>query len=272
MNSLRTASNTLTVLAIALLASIPLQGLCSDWSNTDLMYQYGKLDTPNFAGGGKSNTTIITLQHASGWAYGDNFFFVDYLDDDNDDNFNNRDFYGEAYFNFSLGKMFNSDLSYGPLKDIGLILGINAAADANVMKYLPGVRFSWDIPGFAFINSDFTAYIDDNQGLSNTSNNAPTEQDSYMIDVSWNYPFSIGDYSLSVGGHMEYIGRRQNEFGNEVKGWFLAQPQLRLDLGKQLLNRENTLFVGIKWQYWLNKLGEDNTDENALMAVVTWRL
>ena len=52
----------------------------------------------------------------------------------------------------------------GPIRDIAVIGGVNFGADANVFKYLPGVRASWKVPGFAFLNTDLTAYIDGNSG------------------------------------------------------------------------------------------------------------
>lgn len=260
------------IIVFTLCTCFAMPALSSEWSKTELMYQSGRLATPSFAGGGEHQTTVMTLQHASGWKYGDNFFFVDHLNDPNSDAFDDSDFYGEIYLNFSLSKILASNISAGPIKDVGFLLGINADADANVLKYLPGVRLSWDIPGFAFLNSDFTAYIDESDGVRAGTGNAPTEDDSFMIDVSFGYPFSIGDYDFSIEGHMEYIDSRQNEFGDTVSSWFLAQPQLRFDLGKAIANNPNTFFVGLKWQYWRNKLGDRSTDESVLMALVVWRL
>lgn len=45
-----------------------------DWSRTELHFQYGNLAVPTFAGGGDAEHFIYTLQHASGWQYGDNYF------------------------------------------------------------------------------------------------------------------------------------------------------------------------------------------------------
>jgi hypothetical protein len=159
------------------------------------------------------DTAIITLQHASGWAFGDVFFFVDFLDAQTNEkyDFNNKDAYGEAYFNFSSSKI--AGISYGDsiLRDIGVIGGVNFDADADVLKFLPGIRLSWNIPGFAFLNTDFTAYIDANEGVS--GGGAPKEDDSFMIDVNWAYPIEIGGQKFSIEGHAEYIDSRDNEFG-----------------------------------------------------------
>jgi len=260
------------LVSFLLLLTGPANSQASDWSTTELFYQNGRLSTPDFAGGGKHQTTVITLQHASGWSYGDNFFFIDHLNDSNEDSFSDNALYGELYMNFSLGKIFAHKFALGSVKDVGLVMGINTDSDANVMKYLPGLRLSWQLPGFAFLNTDFTAYMDDSDGVKAGTGNAPSEGDSFMIDISWAYPFSVGGYDFSIEGHMEYIDERQNQFGAEIKSWFLAQPQFRFDLGKALTGREKTLFVGVKWQYWQNKLGEGSTDENALMALVVWRL
>ena len=141
--------------------------------------------------------------------------------------------------------------------------------DANVKIYLPGVRFSWNIPGFAFLNTDFTAYIVDNPGVS--SGGAPDEDNSYMLDINWAYPFKIGPGKFSIEGHMEYVGERDNEFGQNVEAWILAQPQFRIDLGN-MFGKPDTFFGGIEYQWRMNKLGDKDTDENAVQALLVWRL
>ncbi len=81
----------------------------ADWSNTEIQFQYGKLNSP-FAGG-TANTSIVTLQHASGYSFGDVFFFVDFLDDPRADGFNDKDAYGEFYAYFSSAKVLVSSLA-----------------------------------------------------------------------------------------------------------------------------------------------------------------
>lgn len=259
-------------IVIIMLAMISMPGKTPafDWATTELQYQYGRLEAPGFAGGGSAGTHIITFQHASGWKFGDNFFFIDFLNDSTNNGFNDTDFYGELYLNFSPAKISGHPLAFGPIKDIGLLGGINFASDSNVIKFLPGIRFSWDFPGFAFLNTDITAYIDHSSGAS--SGGAPKEDNSFMVDVNWAYPFQIGSHSYSVEGHIEYIGKRNNEFGSEVSEWILGQPQFRYDLGNALFKNPNKLFVGIEWQFWINKLGDRNTDENTVQALIVWRL
>ncbi|MBS4096699.1 MAG: hypothetical protein KGZ83_07655 [Sulfuricella sp.] len=241
-----------------------------DWSVNELQYQRGNLKAPGFAaGGGQSMTDIVTVQHASGWSIGDLFFFVDFLNDTRKDGFNDHDYYGELYANFSLGKITGKPVGFGPVKDIGLIAGINKGGDAKVLKYLPGVRLSWDVPGFAFLNTDFTAYLDHSEGVANGG--APKENNSAMLDINWAYPFNVGNQSFSIEGHVEYIGSRTNEFGGPVAAWILAQPQFRWDLGKALSDKPNHLFVGVEYQYWRHKLGDRDTSESRPQVLVVWR-
>jgi hypothetical protein len=236
------------------------------FSRTELHYQRGTLDAPGFAGGGEATTDIFTLQHASAWEHVDLFFFIDRLDDELGDGFNDADTYGELYLGGGLLKLAGKDSGLGPLRDIGWVLGLNAAADAKVRKYLPGIRLYWNAPGFAFLNTDLTAYLDDSRGVGRGG--APRESDSFMFDVSWLYPFVIGEQSFSFTGHAEYIGSRRNQFGNNLSHWILAQPQLRWDAGKALFGVAGRFEVGVEYQLWRNKLGDPGSDESAAQLLV----
>lgn len=256
-----------SIIMFAIMAAGAEAARAADWSVTELQYQRGRLETPSFIRTGKSGTTSLTFQHASGWKYGDTFFFFDYITDNTKDGFNDDDIYGEIYLNFSLGKISGKKVGGGPLKDIGLLMGMNEDADANVRKWLPGLRFSWDVPGFAFFNTDLTAYMDASSGVA--SGGAPKEDNSFMIDFNWSYPVSS---RFGIEGHMEYIGSRTNEFGGDVDAWILAQPQFRYDLGAELFQAPEQLYLGVEWQFWLNKLGDGATDESALQTLLVWRL
>lgn len=236
--------------------------MAAEWSTSEIQFQYGKLD--NAFAPGSQYTAILTLQHASGWKYGDNFFFVDLIQPRD----NNFDAVAEIYANLSLGKITGKDLALGPIRDFGIIGGFNFAADADVRVWLPGFRLAWDIPGFAFANTDFMAYLTDNKGGEGS---APKEDNSWMVDFNFaTKQLPLGPTKWNIEGHVEYVAERDNDFG-VTKDWLLAQLQLRLDLGDLIGIGENTLFAGIEYQYWMNKLGGDK-DENAIQALLVWRL
>jgi nucleoside-specific outer membrane channel protein Tsx len=257
-----------TVIIVALVTILSAGNvLAADWSVTEVQLQVGDLDVA-YSGGETSETKILTYQHASGWKYGDNFFFADLFLDENDD----QNIYTEWYPTFSIGKIGGIESFGGPLKDIGVILGLNYDGDADVLKFLPGIRFALNVPGFAFLNTDFTAYID---AKNDNGDIASEEENSFMIDVSWALPFKLGSQSFSFEGHMEYIHERERTSGllagTTVESWFLAQPQLRWDIGEQLFKSANQLFIGVEYQYWMNKLGDADTDESALQGLLVWR-
>lgn len=235
--------------------------VCAD---TELHIQQAALVQPfGDQAGSKADTLIFTLQHSSNWAYGSNFFFVDTIRTRY-----NTDFYAEWYPSLSGAKAFDWQFS-GWIKDLRLVAGINAGADSNVMKYLPGVQISWDMPGFTFFNTMLTGYLDDNQGLA--SGGAPREGDSWMLDIAWRYPLSTSSQKFSIEGHAEFIQGRNTELANvRKKDWVLAQIQLRWDLGHALWNTPNQLFVGTEYQIWRNKLGT-SLNEDVAQILVVWR-
>ena len=144
-----------------------------------------------------------------------------------------------------------------------------AGGGAKVLKYLPGLRVSWDLPGFLFLNSDLTAYIDDNIGVA--GGGAPETGNSFMLDLNWALPIEIGHQALALAGHDEYVGGSTDELGQELKGSILAQPQFTWDLGKAIAGAPHQLMAGIEYQYWRNKLGTDE-DESAAQLLLVWRL
>lgn len=236
-------------------------------AQTEFHFQFGELLNPFSVRDEES--FVLTLQQAAQWKYGDSFFFIDYLDDKGRDGFNERDFYGEWYPTWSLGKMTGRTVGGGPLTDIGFIAGLNAAGDAKVVKYLPGLRLAWKAPGFIFLNTDLTLYLDDSSGVG--AGGAPKTDDSWMLDVNWLYVFEVGEQSFQITGHVEYIGSVTNELGATYGGTILAQPQFRWDAGKAFGGDGGKLFAGIEYQYWSNKLGTEE-DENAVQLLLVWQL
>ena len=252
--------------ACAALVSLVLATGTAAPAQTEFHLQYGELLNP-FSATGEA-TLVLTIQRASGWQFGDSFFFVDYLDDGGEDGFNDREFYAEWYPTLSLGKLSGRQLRLGPMADLSLVAGINAGGDGKVVKYLPGLRASWEVPGFLFLNTDATAYIDDNAGLA--AGGPPATGNSLMLDVSWALPLEVGGQSLAIAGHAEYVGGSTDELDGAVRGWILAQPQFTWDMGRTLLGTPGRLLAGIEYQYWRNKLGTDGQESTAQLLLV-WR-
>lgn len=230
----------------------------ADWSITEMQLQYGRLDNP-FTGVTSTPTPIITLQHASGHKYGDVFFFVDMIDDNREDGYNDKDAYGEFYGYFSSAKILGAQYG-GLIKDVGVVLGVNYGADSGYLSYLPGFYVDWNAPAFKFLRTQVTTVIDDS---------SYAQKDGWQIDTQWGYGFEIAGQKFSIEGHWEYTANTSNAFGPQ-KDWFLIQPQLRWDVGYALTGKADVVFVGTEYQFWKNKLGADH-DESAFQALAVWR-
>ena len=257
---LRTTAAAWPVVAAATAAAGPAR------AQTEVHFQYGSLTNPFTET--TSGTAILTMQHASMWRFGDNFFFVDFLDDGGDDGFNEMDAYGEWYSNFSLGKITGRDLGFGPVSDFGVFGGVALGTDANLRRWLRGARIAWDFPGFIFLNTDFMYETDGGRGLEGGS---PPELDGrFILDVNGLLPFNLGGMAFSISGHAEYQGATTDEFGDAVPSSILAQPQLRLDIGRTLGGSADGVYAGVEYQYWRNKLGTE-VDESVVQLLVVWR-
>ena len=259
----------ITYFSVGLLtATFAISSQAEIWSSTEVHYSSGDLD--QVPGGEAKKTNIITFQHAGGHKYGDNFFFIDHSRVKN----GKSEFYGEWYSNFSLGAITGSDMSFGMVKDVGLITGFNFAPAVDSTWFLPGVRLALDLPGFAFANLDMTAYNHVGGAADNTDEfTIKDEESSYMLDFNWAYPFKLGGLSWSIEGHAEYIAGRKQTNKYEVKDLensILIQPQIRMDIGEALGNEAGNFYVGLELQYWQNKLGDKDVDESTVQFLTVW--
>lgn len=211
---------------------------------------------------------ILTLQHASGWGYGENFFFLDMKCCEGADA--NRELYMEWYPFLSLGAITGQDYSWGPIKGIGPLGGLNWSAQAKVLKITPGFRLQLDLPGFAFANLDYLYMVDRNQGLA--AGGAPKESNSHLIDFNWALPFKAAGGTFSLEGHGEWHSPRSNELGFSLPHWVLLQPQLRFDLGEALTGAAGRFYVGTEFHVWINKFGFEDADEVLPQLLLVFRL
>ena len=235
------------------------------FSRTEFQYQGGSavvegdLSPPGFQ-------HTFTLQHASGWSHGDNFFFVDIVCCD--DPVSNRDMYLEWYSTLSLGALTDSEVSFGPVRDIGLIGGLNWGAQPKVSVLTPGVRLALDLPAFAFANLDFVWLVDRSGGLG--SGGAPRGDGRLGVDFNWALPFAVGEHAFSVEGHGEWQSPRDIETGGTQPFMVLLQPQIRYDIGKTLWGETGRILIGTELQVWRNKFSVEGVHEFLPQLLVVW--
>lgn len=241
--------------AVLLGLAIPLSAGAQGFSRTEFQYQGGSawvdgvVSPPGFQ-------HVFTLQHASAWSHGSNFFFVDMSCCD--EPVSNRDIYLEWYSSFSLGALSGKDVSFGRVRDVMVTGGLNWGAQARIAKFAPGIRFSLDLPGFAFANLDFNYLVDFSGGLA--SGGAPKADGIVTVDFNWARPLRIGEGSFSIEGHGEWQSPAGNEVGRQPYS-VLLQPQIRYDIGRAMGGPDNKVLVGTELQVWINKFSVDGANE-----------
>ena len=243
-----------------LTAAVALAAPFAAQAQTELHFLYGSHTNPFAAT--STGTVVVTVQHASMWSYGDNFLFIDFLDDGDPDGFNDADFYGEWHSNFSLGRIAGRDLGFGPIADFGVTTGFAIGADSDFQQWLPAARIAWNVPGFVFLNSDFAYAMDIGGGLD--AGGLPKVDDRMITTLAWLAPFRLGAQSFSFTGFAEHHTATRNELGDDVPFAILMQPQLRWDVGGA-----DGLMLGVEHQMWINKLGSQE-DENVLQLMAVW--
>jgi nucleoside-specific outer membrane channel protein Tsx len=220
-----------------------------DWTSTDVQVLYGT----DFKLGDKSRTTV-TVEHSDGWRYGSNFFFVDTISR----NDVGAEIYAEVYSYLSFNKISGLDISFGPLKDISLMLGLNIGnkpENDSVKSYLLGLNFEWSVPFFDYLKLSASAYKNDNV------------HGKYGLQVTpvWSVPFEVAGLKFKFRGFTDF------NFGyTNTSGTFsiLSQPQLLFDVGDLVGLKSDKVYIGTEYYHWHNKYGIKGIDEHVVQAMI----
>lgn len=220
-----------------------------DWSSSNIQLLYGS----DFEFGDRDRTTI-TVEHANGWKYGQNFFFIDVT--------NRNDIgvevYAEIYSYLSFNKINGINLSLGPIKDISLLVGLNISNKPEndpFQAYLAGLSFDFSNQYFDYLQLDIAAYKSDDV----------SRQYGIQFTPVWSYPFQIGTANFKFRGFTDFRTGNTNNSGNFH---ILAQPQIILDIGNLLGIKADSFYIGTEYSYWLNKFGVKNINESIVQAML----
>lgn len=225
--------------------------LCAafDWSSSNIQQLYGS----DFEFGDADRYTT-TVEHAHGWNYGQNFFFVDIIDRDDI----GIEVYAEVYGYLSLNKLSGTDLSFGPVKDISILAGINISnkpENDNFAAYLAGLSFDLSNQYFDYLQIDIAAY------------KADDVKNKYGLQFTpvWSFPFEIGTVKFKFRGFTDFRTGNTNNSGNFH---ILAQPQVLVDVGDLIGVKADTFYIGTEYSYWHNKFGVKDVEESVVQAML----
>ena len=218
-----------------------------DWSSTNIQGLYGG----DFIFSDTKRGTA-TIEHAHGWKYGDNFFFIDMYNNDG------LEVYAEIYPSFSLSKITQKDIAFGPITDVSLMLGLNISSGpkSNPFRaYLWGLKFDLNNQYFDYLNLSITAYKDD-----------AVKTYGVQITPVWSLPFTVLETKFKFRGFLDLKNGSTNSAGNVT---MLAQPQLLMDIGDLFKWKSDVLYIGMEYSYWVNKFGIEGEDESAMQGMLS---
>lgn len=244
-----------------------VQAQAATWSDTALSWRYGTTFAEPFNNQPDGSRTdiaknIMALTHSSGYSYGTNFFNVDLLLSDKKDPADGtpgKSGAQEVYIVYrntvDFGMAFKKDLSFGPIKSLGVTGGFDFntkndyyASRKRMAVLGPTVMF--DVPGFA----QFSV-------LGFYESNSPNQIDKRYtydfhpaVELDWGIP--IGSLPLSFEGYALWIADKgKNEFGGKTAPEFHIDTKIMYDLGSNIGLGKNSLKIGAEYEYWRNKFG-----------------
>ncbi len=237
---------TISTLLLSALAS---SAQAFDWSSSNLQLLYGN----DFELGDRSRTTL-TVEHAHGWQYGQNFFFVDtvYRGDIG------IEIYAEVYAYLSLSKTTGVKVGLGPVNDVSVMAGINIdnkPEHDNFKAYLAGLSFDLGNSRFDYLQLDVAVYKDD----------SVSGKYGWQFTPVWSIPFSIGDLRLKFRGFTDFRTGNTNRSGNFH---VLAQPQMLIDVGDLAGWKRDKLYIGTEYSYWSRKFGLRGVEESTVQGMI----
>ncbi|RTR07040.1 outer membrane protein OmpK [Halomonas nitroreducens] len=250
-------TKTKLVLATATASLLLAQGASAAlYSTTKVEALYG-WDYEDEAGAGfpidNEEHAILTVANATGWTYGDSFFFADFtnLDQGREDEQDFGSTHAEWNLRGNIGKATGLDLAFGPVTGLYVTgqLDLDRNAATRKTTHLAGLSADLAVPGFRFFKV-YAMYRDDESEAAGGS--------SAQYTAAWNLPFRLGGADFSFEGFIDYITEE-----GELEAQLLTQPQL-------VWHATDNLGVGLEYQHWENKFGLEDTDESFPQAMVRW--
>lgn len=260
------------VAVFSVLATAGLTAHAFDWTDTSIGYRYGtRFAEPFNSKDIKKN--IVSLTHVNGYKYGSNFLNVDFLKSDKIDPANNgsnkgaEEFYVVYRHTLDIGKVAGKDLKMGPIRGFGATVGFDwntkndVTYNSRKRMLVAGPTLMMDVPGY--LNISVLALWESNAPYSELSG-VHTQRYRYethpALDINWGIPFTIGSLPFNFGGYaLQIASKGKDEYGGNTAAETNIDMKLMYDASAHVGARKNTAQIGVGYQYWRNKFGNDHT-------------
>lgn len=190
-----------------------------------------------------NNISTLTLEHVSGWKWGDLFLFFDALDYHSNPG-TGGSWYGEFSPRFSLSKLGGLNFGEGGFINDLLISTTFERGKNGVEALLIGGAVDFNMPGFKFFKVNAYARKDTSRGAG---------FDDMQWTLSWAYPVKAGSEKFMLDGFVDY-----------VVGWgpqetaLHAVTQVKWDIGEKI-GLGKTVYLGAEIDIWDNQFGVKDT-------------
>lgn len=212
-------------------------------------YADGKLEMQFLYGGnyelGEEERYIVTLDYYKSW---DNISVFGFFDITSPFDENANELYGESYVKTPIMAFDDETL----VATVSLMGGVQAD-DAAYSAWLLGPTFDLRVPGFDYSGLDVLLFKD-----------TSASDETYSITPYWQKSFNIGAEPFRFRGFVSFYGEYSRGAAQ-----ISAQPQLLWDVYQ---NGDQTLSIGIEYQYYRNKYGVAGVDEHNAQALVVLTL
>jgi nucleoside-specific outer membrane channel protein Tsx len=242
-------------LALALLATQPATADdLIQWWDFSATALYGN----NYDLAPSEEQTTITFETAGAWKYGDWFAFQDFIYF-NDSNGQEHSTYGEVSPRFSLGKITDNKIKFGPISDVSLAFSFEEGR-GPVNSFLYGIGVDFTLPYFSY----FQLNTYRRNAISDGNNS-----DGWQLTPTFRMDFPVGNSNIVFDGFIDWIFvADENGYQENIH----INPQIKYDLGAILFSehKKDKLLVGIEYDYWKNKYGVDGIDQNTFSVIAKY--
>ena len=202
--------------------------------------------------------TTITLEHSSGWAMGDLFFFADltkYRGSNQGDGI-----YGEFSPRLSLGKTTSMEFNTGFVKDL-LITSTIEFGKGDVESFMIGPAIDFNIPGFDYFNLNIYQHFtkDDRDG------------ETIQVTPVWGISHKLWGEKFIFEGFIDWNVNSDGNYHSNIH----FNPRLKYDLDKWLKLKTSSAMLGIEYSHWKNKYGIKSsptldTNQSAISIILNY--
>jgi len=256
-------------LVVALLIGCALPVAAEESSDTFIGYRYGStFREPHNPDDITKN--IVQFSHASTYRYGSNYLNIDYFKSDSKDPASGTGSSGASEFyltyrhQLQYGKVTGTPLAFGVIRDVALTAGFDLNTKDTTLGprkqvIVVGPTLKFDVPGFLDVGLWY--YRERNHCgippcLEPGAHSDLTFDATYMLNATWGIPFEVGSVPLKFQGFVNLVGPKGKDYtGHDTAQETLMRTSLMVDVGQVLAGRKNMAYVGLGYEYWHNKYG-----------------